>query len=219
MADDPWAGTTEGLDIAAGEMAQERAQQYKLQSDQLKLQGRTVEANIAYQKAQIELRKSELAQQKYLTERSQSLQANNMMANLRGPGNWAQYLDLGRRLSSFGVQTGSLAQIANGGMPQGAFVPGSGNSNGTRPTSAQEAFSGLMSTPQSAMDERDKNDTQLALKIASNTNRLARGSLESLAPAELEYLSSYVESPGSGHDWKSVLAAYKQAGIQQGRRG
>ncbi len=207
-----YSDVTGPLNRTAETMAREEAQNYALKAKQLALQGRTAEANIANQKAQISLRKAELAQQRYLTERSQQLQASGMMANLRGPGNWAQYLDLGRRLSSFGAQSGALAQIAGGGMPQGAFVPGSSG----KPTSQQEAFSGMMGASQSAVDERDKNDAALALKISSGTNRLARGSLESLAPAELEYLKSYAESPGSAHDWASVMDAYKRAGIMQG---
>lgn len=208
-----YSEVTGPIDRAAEAMAREKAQQYELQAKQLSLQGRQVEANIANQKAQLELRKAELSQQRYLTERSQQLQASGLMANLRGPGNWFQFLDLGRRLSSFGTQSSALADIAGGGMPRGAFVPGSGG----KPTSLQERFSGNMAAPQAAMDERERNDKALALKIASGSNKIARGSIESLAPAERAYLQSAMESGDVGHDWESFVDAYRRAGIQQGR--
>lgn len=207
--------TTGSLEEIAAQMSREKAQQYQLQAKQFALQGRQVEANIANQKAQIELRKAELAQQRYLTERSQQLQASGMMANLRGPGNAAQFIDLGRRLSSFGTQSGALAEIAGGGMPQGSFSPGSGG----RPTSLQERMSGMLGAPsEGAINQRDTNDANLARTISEKSGQLARGSLESLSPFELKYLSSYVESPTVAHDWESTLEAYKRAGIQQGRR-
>lgn len=205
---------TGSLEEIAAQMAREKAQQYQLQARQLALQGRQVEANIANQKAQIELRKAELAQQRYLTERSQQLQAAGLMANLRGPGNAAQFIDLGRRLSSFGTQSGALAQIAAGGMPQGAFVPGGSG----KPTSLQERMSGMLGAGpggESAIDQRDANDRRLATQISSNATRIARGSLQSLSPYEQAYLGSYSEA--AGFDWDAVKEAYQRAGIMQGR--
>ena len=212
-ADDMWGEAPDALDRAAEAEARAAAQQYGLQAKQLALQGKTVEANIANQKAQLALRKAELAQQRYLTERAQQLQASGMMAQLRGPGNWFQFLDLGRRLSSFGTQSPALAQIAGGGMPQGAFVPGGAG----KPTSLQERMSGMLGADQSAMDQRERNDKNLALQIASNSNKIARGSIQSLAPAERAYLQSAMESGDVGHDWESFVDAYKRAGIHQGR--
>jgi hypothetical protein len=208
------ADVPSSLDRAAEAEARNAAQQYELQSKQLALQGRTVEANIAHQKAQIALRKAELAQQKYLTERQQQLSASGLMAQLRGPGNAAQFIDLGRRLSSFGTQSGALAQLAAGGMAQGAFSPGGAG----KPTTMQERMSGMLGAPsETAIDQRDAADKQLAVKISSNTNKLARGSLESISPYERAYLGSYSEA--GGFDWDAVTDAYKRAGVMQGRRG
>lgn len=199
------------LDRMAEAMAREAAQRYEMQAKQLALQGRQVEANIAHQKAQIALRKAELAQQKYLTERSQQLQAAGLMASLRGPGNAAQFIDLGRRLSSFGVNSGALAQIAGGGLPQGAFVPGSGG----KPTTLQERMSGMLGAPsQTAIDERDRNDRQLATRIMSTPNQIARGSLQLLSPYEQAYLKSYGEA--EGFDWDTFAETYARSGIMQG---
>jgi hypothetical protein len=212
-----WGGADDALDRAAEAQAREAAQQYELQARQLSLQGKVAEANIANQKAQIALRKAELAQQRYLTERSQQMQASGMLAQLRGPGNWFQFLDLGRRLSSFGTQSPALAQIAAGGMPQGAFVPGGSG----KPTSLQERMSGMIGAGESAgneqlQSERERNDKNLALQIASNSGKIARGSIQSLAPAEQQYLQSAMESGDVGHDWDSFIDAYKRAGIMQG---
>ena len=206
-----WGEAPAAMDRMAEAMAREAAQQYELQAKQLALQGRSVEANIAHQKAQIQLRKAELAQQKYLTERSQQIQAGGLMLQARGPGNAAQYISLARRLSPFGVNSGALAQIANGGMPQGAFVPGSGG----QPTSMEERMSGMLGAPsQAAIDERDRNDRAIASRIMRNPNTIMRGSLQSLNPYELEYLRSYGEA--EGHDWDAFKAAYQQAGAMQG---
>lgn len=205
--------TTGSLEEIAAQMSREKAQQYGLQAKQLALQGRQVEANIANQKAQIELRKAELAQQKYLTERSQQLQGVSILANLRGPGNAAQYIDAARRLTSFGAESGALRQIADGGMPQGAFAPGASQ----KPVTLQERLSGMLgagSGGQGAIDQRDRNDRQLAGTIASSAGQLARGSLESLSPYELKYLGSYAEA--EGHDMEAVMDAYRRAGIHQG---
>lgn len=214
MADDMWGSVPDDLDFAAVEMARERAQSYKLQSDQLRLNGRTVEANIAYQKAQVELRKVELAQQKYLTERGQQIQAAGLLVNARGPGNAAQFISLGRRLSTFEPMSGGLLNIAEGKMPQGAFVPGSGG----KPVSMEERMSGMLGAPsQDAIDQRDRNDRALATRIFSSPNRTARGSLQALSPYERDYLKSYGED--AGFDWDAFTDAYQRAGIQQGRRG
>lgn len=214
MAADMFGEAPDVLDREAEAEARNAAQQYKLQSDQLRLQGRTVEANIAYQKAQIELRKAELAQQKYLTERNQQIQAAGLLVNARGPGNAAQFISLGRRLSTFEPMSGGLLNIAEGKMPQGAFVPGSGG----KPVSMEERMSGMLGAPsQQAIDQRDRNDRALASRIFSNGNKIARGSLQALSPYELDYLNSYGEAEGG--DYKSFVDAYKRAGIQQGARG
>jgi hypothetical protein len=199
------------IDRMAEANARDNAKKWEMQAKQLALQGRQVEANIANQKATIELRKAELAQQRYLTERSQQLQAGGMMAQLRGPGNAAQFIDAGRRLSSFGTQSGALAMIAAGGTPQGAFAPGASQ----KPISLQDRMSGNLGASEDAINQRDANDKRLAAAIASRSGQLQRGSIESLSPYEQQYLSSYVDAGGS--DWDSVLNAYKSAGIHQGR--
>lgn len=203
---------TGSLDRATAAQAKQLAQEYQLKAKQLALQGRTVEANIANQQATIQLRKAELAQQRYLQERSQQLQAAGMMANLRGPGNAAQFVDLGRRVGSFGTQSGALAQIAAGGTATGAFVPGGSG----KPTSLQDRMSGMLGAPsESAIAERDQRDRALAAQISGRTNTLARGSLESLSPYERSYLQSYSEA--EGYDWDAVTEGYKRAGVMQGR--
>jgi hypothetical protein len=192
--------------------ARDNARKWEMAAKTLALQGRQVEADIANQKATIELRKAELAQQKYLKERDQQLSAAGVMAQLRGPGNAAQFIDAGRRLSSFGTQTGSLAMIAAGGVPQGAFAPGASQ----KPISLQDRMSGTLGAGEDQINQRDANDKRLAAAIASRSGQLARGSIESLSPYEQQYLSSYVDA--TGNDWDSTLAAYKSAGIHQGRR-
>lgn len=192
--------------------AKERALILKRQGDQLKMQGRTAEANMAYQKAQVELRKMELRQSGYLQERGQNIQIAGMLANARGAGNAAQRIDLGRRLGGFGMQSSALAQIAAGGVPQGAFSMASG----ARPTSEADYLSGLLGAGQVQIDQRDANDRMLARQIGANVTRLARGSIESLSPYEQSYLGSYLDA--EGFDQGQFQDEYKRAGIMQGRR-
>ncbi len=218
---DPWyvENVLNPMNRATEQAAQDRAAQLEQAAKRLEMEGRTAEANILYNKAQIELRKDELRQSGYLTERGQdiqmrgqNLQAAGMMANLRGFGNAAQALDFGRRTEGFGTQTGAMADIAAGRMPQGAF----GFKPGQNPISMQDRMSGMLGAPsQSAMDVRDANDKNLARQIASGAGQLQRGSFESMAPEELEYTGSYVDSIG---DWNSTQNRYRAAGIMQGRR-
>lgn len=199
------------MNRATEQAAQDRATQLQQAAKRLEMEGKTAEANILYNKAQLELRKDELRQSGYLTARGQQLQAAGTMANLRGFGNAAQALDYGRRTESFGTQTGALADIAAGRMPQGAF----GFKPGQNPISMQDRMSGMLGAPsQGAMDERDRNDRNLARQIASGAGQLQRGSFESLAPEELDYLGSYSDSVG---DWQSTKNRYAAAGILQGR--
>lgn len=188
------------MNRAAEQQAKEKAQTFQLQAKQFALQGRVAEANIANQKAQIELRKAEMV-----------MNANMELAKMRGPGNAAQFISLARRQKAMGINSSALAEIAAGGMPTGAFVPGGSG----QPTSLRDRMSGMMGTSQSEIDQRDRNDQGLANQIASRSTQLARGSLESLSPYEREYLGSYVDN--GGNDWESVQAAYKKAGIMQGR--
>lgn len=206
-----FGGMAEGFNIAAEAQAKEKAQQYQLQAKSLAIQGRAQEANAAFQKAQIELRKAELAQQKYLTERAQQLQASGTLAQLRGPGNAAQFIDFSRRARSFGTYSPALAQIAAGVMPTGSFAPGaSGN-----PQSLTERMSGNLGGPtEDQIAQRDRNDRALAQAISSQTGQLARGSLELLSPYERAYLGS--NSEAGGFDWDTVVDSYKRAGIHQG---
>lgn len=198
---DPWyqENLLGPMNRAAEQQAKEKAQAFQLQAKQLALQGRVAEANIANQKAQIELRKAEMV-----------MQANMELAKMRGPGNAAQFIDMARRMNGMGVQSSALAQIAAGGMPTGAFTPGGSG----QPTSLRDRMSGMMGASQEQIDQRDRNDQNLANQIASRSTQLARGSLESLSPYEREYLGSYVDN--GGNDWESVQAAYKRAGIMQG---
>lgn len=195
------------------QQAQDRATQLQNQAKQLKLQGRTTEANILYNKAQVELRKRELRQSNQQFYAGQQLSANLALGQMRGPGNAAQFIDSGRRLGSMGIQTGSLGQIAAGGTATGAFTPGAS----MKPTSMADRMSGMLGAPsQGAIDQRDFNDKNLAAQIYAKPGQLARGSLESLSPYERDYLGSYGEA--QGFDDGAFTDAYKRAGIQQGRR-
>lgn len=199
---DPWyqSNVLDPMNRSAEQQAKERASALQMQAKQLELQGRVAEANILNQQAQIELRKWEL-----------QANANAQLAAMRGPGNAAQFIDLARRQSSMGVQSGALAQMAAGNMPTGAFVPGGSG----QPQSLQDRMSGMMSASQSQIDQRDANDQGLANQIASRATQMKRGSFESLSPYERDYLGSYVDK--GGNDWGSVQDAYKRAGIMQGR--
>lgn len=212
--DDPWyiQNVIDPMNRSTEQAAQDRATALKNQAKQLALQGRTAEANILNSKAQVELRKMELKQSGYFQQQGQQLQAAGMMSNLRGFGNAAQALDLGRRTAGFGTQTGALADIAAGRVPQGAF----GFKPGQNPVSMADRMSGMLGASQDQMNVRDANDRSLAQQIASRAGQLPRGSLESLAPEELDYLGSYTDATG---DWQSTKNRYAAAGIQQGRRG
>lgn len=210
----PWYQEHEVLpkERAIAQQAQDRATLLQNQAKQLQLQGRTAEAQILNNKAAIELRKAELKQSGFFQQQGQQLQAAGMMANLRGFGNAAQAVDMGRRTAGFGTQTGALADIAAGKVPQGAF----GFKPGQNPISMADRMSGMLGAPsQDAMNTRDANDRNLARQIASGAGQLARGSLESLAPEELDYLGSYSDATG---DWQSTKNRYAAAGVMQGRR-
>lgn len=212
---DPWyqENVTGPMNRSVEAQAKQQAETFRLQARQMELQGRQIEANILNQKAQIAMRKAELAQQGYFTNRGQQLQAAGLMLQARGPGNAAQAISLGERLSGFGAQTDSLVDIANGRMPQGAFIQGSGG----KPTSMEERMSGMLGAPShAAIDERDRNDRALATRIMSAPNMAARGSIESLGPYRQAYLKSYGEA--EGFDWDEFNDQYKRAGIMQGRR-
>ncbi len=192
------------MNRATEQQAQERAQALRNQAIQLAMQGRQAEAAIANQQAQVEMRKVELM-----------LGANRDLANMRGPGNAAQFIDLNRRQGRFGAQSGALAQMAAGGMPTGAFGMG-GGANG-KPVSMQDRMSGMLGAPSQAdIDRRDVNDRGLARQIFQNAGQLARGSYESLSPYEREYLKSYGEA--EGFDGATFEDTYRSAGIMQGGR-
>lgn len=201
---DPWyqEHVIAPMERATAQAAQEKAQALRNQAIQLAMQGRQMEANIANQQAQIEMRKAELV-----------LGANRDLAAMRGPGNAAAFIDLQRRQRGFGIQSNALAEMAAGRMPTGAF--GAGGSG--KPISMQDRMSGMLGAPsQEAIEQRDRNDRGLANQIFRNAGQLARGSYESLSPYEREYLAGYAEA--EGWDAKTFEDQYRRAGIQQGRR-
>lgn len=205
LYEDPFYQTNvlDPMNRSTEQQAKERAAALQMQARQLALQGRTAEANIANQKAQIELRKWEL-----------QAGAARDLAAMRGPGNAAQFVDLNRRQRGFGAQSSALAQMASGGMPTGAFTMGGGAG---KPVSMADRMSGMMGAPsEDAINQRDANDRGLARKIFSNAGQLARGSYESLSPYEREYMKSYGEA--EGFDGATFEDQYKRAGIHQGRR-
>jgi len=189
------------MNRATEQQARDRAAALRNQAVQLAQAGRTAEANIANQRAQIELRKVELR-----------LGANNALAAMRGPGNAAQFIDMNRRQQGMGMQSTALAEVAAGRMPTGAF--GMGGSG--KPVSQQDAMSGMMGASQQQINQRDANDRGLARTIFQNAGQLARGSYESLSPYEREYMKSYGEA--EGFDGAAFEDQYKRAGIMQGRR-
>lgn len=215
---DPWYQEfVLGPQNRATERAYE-AQQFGqgLQERGMALNERTGAANIRNQRDLLELRKDELRQQLGLQnrgydiqERGQNLQANLALAQMRGAGNAAQFIDAARRLRSFGTQTGSLAQIAAGGMPTGGAF---GTGYGMQPISMQDRMSGMLGTSESQIDQRDRNDRALAQRIEQNAGHLARGSIESLPKYEREYLSSYMLEPDSFMDSYSRAAVLQGAG-------
>jgi hypothetical protein len=212
--DDPWyiENVLGPMNRSTEQAAQDRATQLQMQAKRAELEGRVADANILNQKAQVELRKAELRQSGYFQARGQQLQAAGMLANARGAGNAAQRIDLGRRTAGFGTQSGALAQIAAGGVPQGAFAMRTGD----KPTSEADYLSGMLGASQDQMQTRDQNDRALARQIGSSATRLARGAMESLSPYERSYLGSYLDAEGFDND--QFLDEYQRAGIHQGRR-
>lgn len=218
---DPWY-----QEHVLGPMNAATARQAAIQDQQIGLQGRGValqerigDANIQNQRDLLEQRKHEYRMTYGLQERGlglqsrgQDLQANLALAQMRGPGSAAQYIDAARRLRGFGTQSGALAEIARGGMPTG----GSGMAFGMNPISMQDRMSGMLGASEAQIDERDRNDRGIARQIYSNPGQLARGSLESLSPYERAYLGSYGEA--EGFDDEAFTEAYKRAGIHQGAR-
>ena len=214
LYEDPWYQQTvlDPMNRSTERAAEDRATQLKMQAEQARLNGDIARANILNQKAQVELRKMELRQSGYFQERSQNLQANLALANARGAGNAAQRIDLGRRTAGFGTQSGALAQIAAGGVAQGAFAmrPGS------KPTSEADYLSGMLGASNDQMQMRDQNDRALARRIGAGAGQLARGSMESLSPYERSYLGSYLDAEGFDQD--QFQDEYQRAGVMQGRR-
>lgn len=222
---DPWykENVLDPMNQATEQAAKDRALKLKNEAKTLRMQGRAQEANIKDQQASVELRKLELRQgneqfgqtmgaRRYEFNRGQQLQANLALGQMRGPGNAAQFIDTGERLASMGVRTGSLAEIAAGGMPQGAFAPGAAG----KPESLQDRMSGMLGATPDRIQERDANDRMLARAIYSQPGQLARGSLESLGKYRREYLGSYGEA--EGFDDAAFDEAYRRAGVMQGRR-
>lgn len=204
LYEDPWyqENVLGPMNRSTEQQAKEKAIALQQQARRLELEGRRAEADILNQQANIEFRKAELM-----------LNANTALAQMRGPGNAAQMVDIGERTKAFGTQTGSLAQIAAGGMPTGAF--GTGMTG--KPVSMQDRMSGMLGAPsQGAIMERDRNDRALARQIYSTPGQLARGSLESLGKYRRAYLGSYGEA--EGFDDGLFQEAYDSAGIHQGRR-
>lgn len=204
LYEDPWyqENVLGPMNRSTEQQAKEKAIALRNQARQLALQGRAQEAAELNQQANIELRKAELM-----------LNANTALAQMRGPGNAAQMVDLNRRQGAFGAQSGALAQMASGSVPTGAFVAGG---QGGKPVSMQDRMSGMLGAPSSgAIEQRDANDRGLANRIYSNPGQMARGSYESLSPYEREYLGSYAEA--EGWDKNTFEDQYQRAGIMQGR--
>ena len=204
LYDDPWyqENVLGPMNRATEQAAKEKAAALQNQARQLEIQGRTADANILYQQAQVELRKWEL-----------QAGAARDLAQMRGPGNAAQFIDLNRRQRGFGAQSSALTEMAAGRMPTGAFGAGAS----MRPTSMQDRMSGMLGAPdQGSIDRRDANDRGLARQIMGTAGQLARGSFESLSPYEQEYLGSYIDAEGG--DYKTFQDTYRRAGIMQGRR-
>lgn len=201
---DPWyqEHVIAPMERATAQQAQEKAQALRNQAIQLAMQGRQMEANIANQQAQVEMRKAELV-----------LGANRDLAAMRGPGNAAAFIDLQRRQRGFGIQSNALAEMASGRLPSGAF--GAGPNASGKPISMQDRMSGMLGAPsQEAIEQRDRNDRGLATQIAQRAGQMARGSYESLSPYEREYLKGYMEA--EGWDGATFEDQYRRAGIMQG---
>lgn len=204
------------------------------QDRRVDIDSRSTDAKITNDRELVRLRAEELKQQEAQHSRSAALSASLELAKMRGPGNAAQFIDAGRRLRGFGIESGALAQIAGGGSPIGSF----GTSFQMQPQSMRDRMSGMMGTPpagggggqggvpppgsapvstiptQAQIDQRHANDKALAVRIMSRPGQLQRGSIEQLSPYERAYLGSYGEE--AGFDDESFQEAYRRAGIHQG---
>lgn len=183
------------------------ARNYVLAAERLRLDGRIAEANEMNQKAQIELRKAELVQQGVFKSADLFMQGAK-------PAYTPLYIDLMNRQPGLQPQSGRLADILAGRMPQGAF--GSGTA-GSGPTANDWLFGAGPTVTPDQMQARNEADKGLARGLAANINLAERGSYEKLDPVESEYLGGLFSD--TGNDPGVVERAYRRAGIMQGAGG
>lgn len=155
---------------------------------------------------QQELGRGELALKGELGRGELGLGLLNLKSSLRGPADWAQYLDLGEGQTQLQPASGFLQAIASGQK-----VPGTDMSFGAAPTPM--SLAGLAGNTQAAQQARLTADMGLANQIAGNVGKVAPGTLESLSPDRLDYLKGLTET--GGHSWRTLASAYDRAGIGQ----
>lgn len=199
--------------------------QLRAQRDQIAVQRGAQEAERWYKEQQVrlaeqelgldrdrfglqqELGRGELALKGELGRGQLGLGLLELKSSLRGPADWAAYLDLGEGQTQLQPASGFLQAIASGQR-----VPGTDMSFGAAPTPM--SLASLAGNTQQAQKDRLAADMGLAAQIAGNVGQVRAGTLEQLSPDRLDYLKGLAET--GGHSWKTLASAYDRAGIGQG---
>lgn len=199
--------------------------QLRAQRDQIAVQRGAQEAERWYKEQQVrlaeqelgldrdrfglqqELGRGELALKGELGRGQLGLGLLELKSQLRGPADWAAFLDAGAGFPSVQGASGFLQAIAQGQQP-GEW----GAAFGANPTPA--SLGSLAAAPTQQQQERVANDMALAQQIAGGVGKVAPGALERLGSDQLDYLKGLTEK--GGYSWKSLMGSYDATRPGQG---
>lgn len=199
---------------ALSESRAERASRLTIANNQLKAERARIAvaegqaaADKWYKEQQIRLADETMALDREKFAVGTGLNLLQLRSTLRGPGDWAQYIDAAEGFNLYQPSSKFLGTLAAGQMPQVAGI-----GLGMQPTPA--SLQGLATAPADQQKARLAADMSLANTVASNPGKLAPGSLESLSPDFLKYFTGLATT--GGHSADTLMKAYSQAGIGQG---
>lgn len=183
--------------------------QLKAQREQIAVTRGQAEANRWYQEQQVRLAEGELALSQQKLAADTGLGLLGLRAQLKGPGDWAQYLDVGEGFQTLQPASGFLGAIAAGktpGVMDTAF--------GASPTAS--TLAGLATPTADEQRNRLQADMGLAAKIAGNVGKVQPGALDvgTIGQDRLDYLLGLAAT--GGHSAQTLMDAYNRAKPGQG---
>lgn len=181
--------------------------QLKAQREQLKVTKGQAEADRWYKEQQVKLAQGEAQFQRDKLGIDTGMGLLGLRAGLKGPGDWAQFLDVADGYATLQPQSAFLSTLAQGKQPGVSGVAFGGS-----PTPS--TLGGLASGTTGDQRARANADLALAARIAANPGKVAQGQLGTLNQDQTDYLLGLAGQ--GGYSARSFLDAVDRSGIGQG---